>query len=370
MSKVLGIISCNYQFNKIHELNQNRPIAALPFGGRYAIVDFPLSNMVNAGITSVGIVMPSDYRPILDHIRSGKSWSLNRKSGGLFILPGMTVSLDGNNKFPIKDFRKNIDFLKREKAEYIVISGSNSVINIDLAEVIEEHQLNQADVTLIYKEQSKVNCDELACIVKLDDKGQVTDMVKSGTVDFDSCRIFTDQLIIGRELLLRLLTESYSGDELSLIDLVKNRTKELKVCSYEFNGYYASIFSKETYFKANMSLMEPAVVQQLFHGNNKIVTRTKDNPPTKYSQEANIKDSLVSSGCLINGQLEKSLLFRGVKVEKGARIKNSIIMHDCQIGQDVVLENVILDKSVVISPGIEIIGHKDSPTFIPKFKSL
>ena len=370
MSKLLGIICCNYKFNKLHELNQNRPTAAIPVGGRYAIIDFPLSNMVNAGVRSVGIIMPTDYRPILDHIRSGKSWGLNRKSGGLFILPGVTNWVYGNNKFSINDLRKNIDFLKSEYADYVILSGSNSIINIDYKEVLDSHIKSESDITLIYKKESRVNCDDQAMVLHMEEDGRVNDIVESGKVDFSECNIFTEQVIISRDLLLELLLDPVEEKEVSFIEIVKDKLDFLKIQGYGFKGFYASIYSKDSYFAANMAIMDPLVSRELFLGKNKIVTKTKDNPPTKYTSDAKITDALVSSGCIIAGEVEHSLIFRGVKVKKGAKIKNCIIMHECKIKSDAVLENVILDKSVKISKGVEIIGQKGSPTFIPKFKSL
>lgn len=370
MSKVLGIISCNYQFSKLYELNQNRPTAAIPVGGRYTIIDFSLSNLVNAGVKSVGIIMPVDYRPILDHIRSGKSWGLDRKSGGLFILPGENNWVYRNNKFSRRDLKNNVDFLNIEKVEYVILTSSNSIINIDFREVLDFHKENEADITLVYKRESREKYDGLAHILDVDSNGDVTDICKVAEVEARKCNAFTEQIIIRRDLLLELIFDPVEEDKVSLIEMIKDKTPYLKVKGYEFKGFYASVFSKESYYDVNMEIMKPEVTKELFLRKNKIVTKTRDNPPTKYTKEASVKGSLISSGCQISGTIENSLIFRGVKVSKGAIIRNSIVMHECEIGEDVVLENVILDKSVKISKGIEIVGNEASPTFIPKFKSL
>lgn len=370
MSKVLGIISCNYKFSKLYELNQNRPTAAIPVGGRYTIIDFPLSNLVNAGVKSVGIIMPMDYRPILDHIRSGKSWGLDRKAGGLFILPGENNWVYRNNKFSRRDLKNNIDFLNTEKVKYVILTSSNSIINIDFKEVLDFHKENESDITLVYKRELSEKCDGLAHVIDIDSNGDILDISKVSEVDVKECNAITEQIIIRRDLLLELIFDPVEEDKVSLIDIIKDKIGYLKIKGYEFKGFYASVFSKESYYDVNMKMMKPEVTDELFLRKNKIVTKNKDNPPTKYSKDSNVKGSLVSSGCQIAGSVENSLIFRGVKISKGVKIKNSIIMHECIIGENVVLENVILDKSVSISKGIEIIGSEASPTFIPKFKSL
>ena len=370
MKKVLGIIACNYQLDKLREMTQRRPIAATPFGGRYIMSDFVLSSMVNSGMTTVGFMAPYLYRPILEHLGSGKEWNLDRKVGGLFILPGTTNWIYSHNRFSLKDLAKNIDFLQKDKSEYVLLSGSNNIFNIDYKPVLDFHRNNEADVTLIYKELvPEQEEDDQAIILEVDSGSNVTSMKKALPQGGLPLKYFTDMILIGKQRLIDCIDKFNELEDKDLTNVIEEQLGICKVLGYPLEGYFGRIYSKESYYKQNMELMKGEVADELFMGDNRIITRIKDNPPTKFGHDAEVRESFISSGCLMNGDVERSIFCRGVHVAKGAKVRNSIIMHDCTIGANAVLENVILDKSVEISDGMVIKGDGSTPVFIQKTRN-
>ena len=365
MKKAIGIISSNHRTDYLQGIIKDRPIAAVPFAGRYRLLDFALSSMVNSGLRTVGIITPFRYRPILDHLGAGKEWSLDRKSGGMFILPGSNNGLQSkNNKFLLKDFLNNIEFLEMDTADYIVVTGCSSVFNIDFTSVLNEHENNQADITMVYKEISTKETEATYLTIEAD--GRVSALTEKWTNKNQQRESFVDIFIINRKLLLEILKGYEDIEYMDLMDVVEENLKVLNVHAYKFEGYLGRIFSIQSYFRCSMEMLNPLIRSELFMGVNRMHTKIKDNPPTKYASKVAVRDSLISSGCYIQGQVSSSILFRGVNVHPGATIKNCIIMQRCDIGKDAVLENVILDKHVKISNKVVLKGMDDSPMVITK----
>lgn len=370
MKKAIGIISCNYQLDKLREMTQHRPIAATPFGGRYIMSDFVLSSMVNSGIRTVGILAPYLYKPILEHIGSGKEWNLDRKVGGLFILPGTTNWIYSHNRFSLKDLAKNIDFLLRDTADYVILSGSSSIFNYNYKEALDYHKANQADVTLIYKElvPETEEDDQSICLETAAD-GRVTAFRRGLPEGNRSRKVFTDMILLSRQRLLDYVECYKDLEDKDLTTAIEEDLQRIKVAGCPMQGYFGRIYSKESYFRENMQLMKQEISDELFMGESRILTRIKDNPPTKFGYDAEVRDSFISSGCLLDGDISRSILCRGVRIAKGAKVSNSVIMHECRIGKDAVLENVILDKSVEIGEGAVVKGEDRIPVFIQKTRT-
>ncbi|UWG97124.1 glucose-1-phosphate adenylyltransferase subunit GlgD [Dehalobacter sp. DCM] len=370
MNNLIGLISCNYQLEQLSNMTKNRPIAAIPFGGRYNLLDFALSSMVNSGLKTVGIITPYFYRPILDNLGSGREWYLDRKAGGLFILPGSTYGIySRNNKFSLKDLEKNIDFLIRDRAEYVILSGCNAVFNIDFKPIFTSHQEKKADITLAYKElQPESEEDEQGVILNTDLYGNVIKL--ENLHDKERVKYFADVIVISKKLLIDIIHGHKGFEEIDLLNVINDNIKSLKVVSYPIHGYFGRIYSNRSYYERNMELLTPSIQEELFLSENKIRTRIKDNPPTKYSFKVTVNDSFISSGCQIDGKITQSFIFRGVKIEPGSSISNSIIMQECYIGKGVVLQNVILDKSVHVTEKTVVIGKSGLPVFIDKSRII
>ena len=365
MKKAIGIISSNHRTDYLQGIIKDRPIAAVPFAGRYRLLDFALSSMVNSGLRTVGIITPFRYRPILDHLGAGKEWSLDRKSGGMFILPGSNNGIQSrNNKFLLKDFLNNIEFLEMDTADYIVVTGCSSVFNIDFTSVLKAHEHNQADITLVYKEFTTKETE--GTYLKIEDDGRVSDLSDKWPNKNEERKSFIDIFVINRVLLLEILKGYEDVEYRDLMDVIEENLRVLNVYAHRFEGYLGRVVSIQSYYRCSMEMLNPLIRSELFMGTNRIRTKVKDNPPTKYASKVTVRDSLISSGCYIQGQVNSSILFRGVNVHPGATIKNCIIMQRCDIGKDAVLENVILDKHVKISDKVVLKGMDDSPMVITK----
>ncbi|MDF2904722.1 MAG: glgD [Herbinix sp.] len=369
MRDTMGIIYTGDSNVSLQELTLRRSVAALPFGGRYRIIDFTLSNMINSGIVNVGIITQNNYHSLMDHLDTGKQWDLDRKNGGLFILPPY-VSHDNKGWYrgEIEAFHSNMSYIRKSKQKYVILSGSSMVCNLTYQDAMDFHRANDADITVIYREMKKATKEVLSkhTIIQTDENNRVIDIeVKPAHPSSD--KLSMEMYIIEKRLFEYLIEECEAR---GLFDfnkdvLVRNLDK-LKIYGYSYDGYLANIDSIQSYFKHNLELFNPENFYELFHRNGKIYTKVRDEVPAKYGVNAKAENSLVADGCIINGHVENCVLFRGVKVAEGAVVKNSVILQDAEIQDRVVLENVILDKDVIIRKGKHLVGQECYPVVIRK----
>lgn len=366
MKSAIAMISTNYTIPAMKELTRERPIAAVPFGGRYRILDFALSNIVNCGVRTVGLLTSSLYRPILDHLGAGKEWNLDRKKDGMFILPGSIYGFRALGcRFMLRDFIKNTEYLVKEAVDHIIITDSSHVANMDFDAILRGHVDSSADITLIakyYKDPPGETDDSF--FLQLDAAGAVKSM--GPRYPGERILLFTDSFIIRRAVLLHLIESYRAAEFLDLRDIIAENLHILTVRPFFFDGYLGRIHSVQSYFDANMDLLKPQIYQELFLGRNPIHTKIKDNPPTRYFKGASARNAIVSSGCQIAGQVENSVIFREVTVRKDAFIKNCIIMNRSEIGAQARLENIIADKFVQVGQEIIVKGQKHEPIVFPK----
>lgn len=369
MSNVLGLIFANMHELTVTDLTKNRAMASIPFGGRYRLIDFPLSNCVNSGITNVGVVTKSNYQSLLDHIGSGDEWDLSRKTGGLHFLPPYSNNYTNSGLYRgrLEALSGVKNFIKNAHAEYVLLSDCDCVANVDYKKVVDYHEEKGADITVVYgknvftPEQTKTRT-----ILKLNDKGEVYDVVIRPEMagEFDaSMNIF----VMSKDFLMKIINESESRNLYSFeIDILQHRLKELKVCGYRFDGYYSQIDSIQSYYQANMEIMKREVRSELFNFTDPIYTKVRDEAPAKYGLDASVKSSLIADGCIIEGTVENSVLFRGVKVGKGAVVKNCILMQDTEVGDKCELNYVVADKNVKVGNYRSLCGTIDYPIFVNK----
>ncbi|MGI6120263.1 MAG: glucose-1-phosphate adenylyltransferase subunit GlgD [Desulfosporosinus sp.] len=366
MPNAIGIIYANSASDNLQGLALKRPIAAVPFGGRYRILDFALSSMVNSGIRTIGVVTSHHYRSLLDHLGAGKAWFLDRKNGGLFILPGEIHGLSGNSHmFYVKDLHNNIDYLQKEFAENVIISSGDQIYNINFTNVLEFHNRKQADVTLIYKE-----CDNLRDpidkkILEMDQDHKVS-KIKNQKV-FERAKnnpYFVNILIIKRKILLNIV-EKYSG-YVDIIDIFASNLEILKIYGFPTRTLIGMIRTLKDYYDRSMELLDQKVREKLLLGADQIHTKIKDNPPTQYNSHAKVSNSLIASGCSIAGEVVNSIIFRGVILEQGCQIRNSIILPKCHIHAHAQTDYTILDKSVRVNGGNVIKGSLNNPLVVLK----
>jgi len=365
---LMGIINLNEPEEYLGNLTRERPMAAVPFAGRYRLIDFTLSNMVNSGITNVGIFVQHNYRSLMDHLRSGKEWDLARKRDGLFILP------PAYSRFPMKmhrgdahNFYANLDYIIKSPPKNVLITGVNMITNLDYREAFAFHQRIGADITILYAEMENLGQERIPLrTLTINEAGRITKIV-----DYDgkegSHKISLSMFIMEKKMLIELIKNciSQGDDDFARHCIIKN-CERLKIYGYCHQGYVAPIVSLQSYFRHTMSLLNPEIWKELFFKSGLIYTKVKDEPPSKYTDQAEVVNSLVATGCHIEGKVENSILFRNVKVHKGAAIKNSIIMQQGEIGSKACLENIICDKDVHITAHKHLKGEENYPLVIKK----
>lgn len=368
MLDYMGIIDLCDREDNIKELTYHRPIATIPIAGRYRMIDFTLSNLVNAGIQNISIFTQHKYRSLLDHLGTGKAWDLDRKNDGLFIMtPVINLYNMGIRRGDIENFKNHIDYIHLSKQSNVIVTGSSMVCNLNYENVIKHHNETGADITIVYKRASNCTEDFQYCnALTIAEDGRITG-VSLNLGKENECNISMDILILKKSLFLDIVNTCVSrGDCDYFKQAVHNNLDKLKVYGYKFEGYLACVNSIHSYYKTNMQLLDLNTSKELFFRNGLIYTKVKDEPPTKYAENAKVTNSLVANGCIIDGQVENSIIFRSVRIRKGAEVKNCIIMQNCLIEENVLLKNVILDKSVKITQDKQLKGDESYPIVIEK----
>lgn len=370
----MGIINLSENEEKMQDLTTNRPIAAIPFGGRYRIVDFTVSNMVNSGIQKVAIFTKHKFRSLQDHLGPGKYWSLDRKRDGLYMLHPMVDYTAATRRYgDIEHFKDNLGFIRNSKQEYVLITRSYMVTNMDYQDAFEFHVSSGADVTMISKKVTNgrsaseyIGLDAL----DLDEAG----FVKGVGVNFGSREIFNlsmEMYIMKRDLLVDIIQESYQSGSIDFLkQAVFNYMKKLKVNTFAVDAPVHCVNSITNFYKANMDLLDREAYKKLFEGSGPIFTKIKDEPSTFYTETSSVNHSIIANGCIIEGTVENSILFRGVHVKKGAIIRNSIIMQDSVVGETSQVNYVIADKNVVIGERKMLMGDGGVPFVIRKNQEI
>ena len=365
MKTVVGIINLQESNALLRELAATRAVEALPFAGRYRVVDFSLSNMINSGVNSVGLMLPDYSRAVLDHIRSGKDWDLARRRDGLTYLPAALPGTD-SRKGDLKDIYANLDFAELSDKKYVLFVNASFVYNIDFQKVLDFHKSNDSDITMIYNvlDEDKAG----SCVtIETSTNGVVTDLAESNGAKKGQKSVMSAYLMPVPTFAYIVRSTYERGGQDFLLDGIIRHAGEHKISAYEHKGYVARINSTAEYYKANRDCLKPEVWEELFmQKDNPISTKVKDAVPVQYKEAAQVKNSLVANGCVIHGRVENSILFRGVTVGKGAVIKDSILMQRCEIQDGARVENVIADKNVIITKNRWIKGSENFPFIVTK----
>lgn len=365
MNSVMGLINLYEDESLIPKLTENRPLAAVSFAGRYRLIDFALSNLVNAGAQNVGILFRDKARALMDHLRSGKEWDLARKRDGLFVLPQTTKGeSDWMDDAPA--LACHIDYLKKSRQEYVIMSGTSMVFTMDYTPFIEAHKASGADVTILYRQEDDDFDFTRATVMAVKDNGEVTDLAVNPAHRFSNS-VAMGVYIMRREFLIDLVRDVLAhGGRNILRDGLVRYLNEYKVYGYRYDGYVARIDTTLKYYQHNMDMVKEENWSALFGQAQKVLTKIKDEAPVKYKEQAKVRRSIVANGCIINGEVENSVLFRGVKVEAGAVVRNCVLMQRCVVKAGAVLENVICDKYGTITEGRYLKGETNYPLLVEK----
>ncbi|WP_368505569.1 glucose-1-phosphate adenylyltransferase subunit GlgD [Alkalihalophilus sp. As8PL] len=368
MNRLMGVINLDAEQDLLGELTYFRCGAAVPFGGRYRLIDFVLSNMVNANMSEIAVFTRRKYRSLMDHLGNGKAWDLDHVKGGLFILPPDWNDPTDISKGELQHYHNNRDFFARGHADHVLITGSQHVSRIDFEEVFNHHLHTKADVTVVYQHNPSILSDNrFSKKLVIDEKGHATALSN----DSDNPNHYMNTYVIKKDLLLDLVDSCISrGKSFLFEEGIMTNADRLHITSYSYNGYLAVIDSLPSYYQESMKLLSDQHFAQLFLSEKPLLTKIKNEPPTVYKKGSKVRNSLLANGCVIEGEVTNSILFRGVKVESGAIIENSIIMQRCIVEKGTVLRNVILDKDITLTSNKTLIGAYTQPYVVAKRKVI
>jgi len=365
LKQVVGIINLQEGNSLIRELAATRAVEALPFAGRYRLVDFAISNMVNSGISAVGLVLPDFSRAVLDHIRSGKDWDLARRRDGLTYLPAALPDND-SRKGDLKDIYANLDFAELSGRQYVLLTNASYIYNIDFENVLDFHKKSSADITMVYT-KAKVDREGKSVVIETSTNGIVTDLAEVPSIKEGQKDVMGAYLMPVPTFAYLVRSTYERGGQDFLLDALIRHAGEFKISAYKHEGYVAHINSTMEYYEANRDCLKPEVWEELFMNNDRpIFTKVKDEVPVQYKETANVKNSLIANGCEILGTVENSIIFRGVIVGKGAVVKDSILMQRCDVQEGARVENVICDKNVIITKNRWLKGAENYPYIVTK----
>jgi glucose-1-phosphate adenylyltransferase len=364
MASTVGVIFTSINDGNVPELTKVRSKGSIPYGGRYRLVDFTLSNMVNSGITTVGMITKNNYQSLMDHLGSGKEWDLARKEGGLILLPPYSDESEILYKNRLEALKGASAFLKKCKEDFVVVADSDAIYKIDFRKVIEKHIANNADLTMLYHEH---DAGEIASYLLFDtDKSdKITSIgvnVHAKGVKKHYINVFVARTSYLMSLIQAAVEHGYSSFS---NDVIAPAVKNDRVFGYKLDGYYMGIDSLHSYYKANMDLLDKNIRKEVF-GDRDVYTKVNDAPPAKFTETAKVTNSLVHDGCYIEGTVENCILFRGVKVGKGTVLKNCIIMSENVIGENCNLSYLVSDKDNTIGDNLTLAGCEKQPYFISK----
>ena len=366
-SKVLGIVFSDMHDDKMGDLTMVRTMGSVPYGGRYRLVDFALSNLVNAGVRDVGMITKSNYHSLMDHVGSGREWDLARKIGGLTILPPYATkgSAAGQNRGNLESLAGIHGYIASSKAKYVILCDCDIVASIDYRAMLAAHEEKGASITLLCGRYDVAPHHGEDLVLTIGEDSFLRDAVQSTEARGEQ-DVYMNAAIFDRELLLRLVADGVSHGKYTMEEVIRDQAKTHTILCYKQEGWFYHMHSLTEYFVANMALLDAKVREELFRPERPILTKIRDEAPAKYGLSSSVKNSLIADGCIIEGTVENSIIFRGVKIGQGAVVKNSIVMQGAVVDDKAELDYVILDKDVLIKEGRRLAGYLTYPLYVPK----
>lgn len=371
MGNVLGLVFANMHDTTLGDMTKNRTMGSVMFGGRYRLIDFPLSNMVNSGISEVGVITKSNYQSLLDHLGSAREWDLARKKGGLYILPPFGNVESTLYRGRIEALYGAMSFIKHSRAKYVILSDCDVVTNIDYKPIVAAHIESGADITAV-AHTGVYSSDDIktSTVFNVDADKNVTSVLINPDIS-GTCTTSLNVFVMSMDFLIETVNDAMARGNVSFErNILQEKCRELKIKIYEYDNYFSKLNSSESYFKSNMALLEPENARKLFVPKRSIYTKVSDNAPVKYDLDSKVSNSLIADGCIIEGEVENSVLFRGVKVGKGAKVKNCILMQGTVVGDNAELNYLITDKNVSICENHILTSSPQYPMYVGKGASV
>lgn len=365
INNCLGIVFPNVHDDLMFEMTEHRSMGSVPFASRYRFIDFTLSMLINSGITKVGVLARANYRSLMDHLGSGKAWDLDRKNGGLFILPPYAYG-EGTYTGHIDALNNAMSFIRHSVQEYVVLCDCDVITNFDLEEMIDNHITSGADVTIAYKYGKLPNEARSISVFKLDGD-KVTDILIGGKSN-EICNHSLHIMVMKREKLIEMVEEATAHSQNSIgRDILQAHLGELDIRGYKVEDFAEIIDGPDAYFRVSKEILANKESREsLFAPERPIYTKTRDDMPTKYGLDSAVSGSLIGDGCIIEGTVKNSVIFRGVHIGKNAVVENCIIMQDSTVLEGAEIRNVTLDKDVTVSANVTLCGAPGYPMYIRK----
>lgn len=355
--RAIGVILAGGNSRQMRELSNKRAIAAMPMAGSYRTIDFALSNMTNSHIGRVAVITQYNARSLNEHLSSSKWWDFGRKQGGLFVFnPTITSEQSVWYRGTADALYQNMDFLRNSHEPYVVIASGDGVYKLDYNKVLEYHIEKKADITVVVKDIDNVEDARRFGVVSLAEDRRIIEFEEK-PVETQISTVSTGIYVIRRRLLIELLQKAYEEDRYDFVKDILIRYKNIKrIYGYKLETYWNNVATVESYYKTNMDFLNRDVRNFFFKQYSDIYTKVDDLAPAKYNPGADVKNSLVASGCIINGRVRDSVIFKKVYIGNNCTIKNCIILNDVHIGDNTHLENCIVESRDTIRPNTEYIG--------------
>ena len=375
-AEALGIIFPNSYDSLVPELVTERLMASIPFASRYRMCDFMISSMVHCGIDNISILVRKNYHSLMDHLGSGREWDLTRKNGGLNIVPPYAQKQVKVYEGRIEALESIRGYLKKQTEKYVIMTDSNIAVNFDFNDLLHAHIESGADATVVYRKQEipkpliKQSTEALDLYYALGVNGDHVSKIYINPTEKGEMNFCLNIYVVERELLIRMIDDAFVHGYTSFVrDILERQIEHLDVRGYCYDGYVAEIHDMKSYFEENMKLLEEENLNALFSG-NQIYTKIRDDNPTRYINGSKAKNVMVADGCVIEGEVENSILFRGVHIGKGAKDKNCVLMQDTVVEDNASVEYVITDKDVTITEGKSLTGNDSFQVFVAKGQTV
>ena len=376
-ANALGILFPNSYDSTVPELVSERLMASIPFAARYRLADFLLSSMVNCGIDNISIIVRENYHSLMDHLGSGRPWDLVRKHGGLNLVPPYSEKTVKVYNGRVEGIASILNYLSRQKEQYVVIADTNIAVNFDFNALIGAHIESGADVTVVYREEKipdewlKSDPITTSMYYTLDVDNKKVTRIRVNSQDEGVQNLSMNIYVLDRELLIDLIRTAFvRGHVYFERDILAHNLDKLNVQAYRYTGYCARITGMKSYFDENMKMLDDTNVDSLFYAGSTIYTKVRDDNPARYLNGAKVKNTMAADGCVIEGEVENSILFRGVKIKKGAKVKNCVLMQDTVVESGANIEYLVTDKNVIISGAQEMKGTDSFPVYVAKGKTV
>ena len=368
MKNCLGIINLDENESRMGELVRYRTLSSIPLSARYRVIDFILSNMANSGIESIGIFTENKSRSLINHLSNGRPWDLHRKRNGLRVF---NFGDHHPNIDDVHNFEENIEFIEQSRKEYVLISPSYMICNIDFNDALRYHLKSKNDVTIIYKDEHRADRSFFECeILNINDDNRVVS-IGENIGRYKKAKINMEMYIMKTELFINIIHECIrSGIHKKIKKYIASNLEKLKVGAFEFNGYLSCVNSIKSYFDTNLDILNQNINKELFYNNKPIYTKSHDEPPTLYTNISLVSNSIVANGSHIDGEIKNCIIGRHVTIEKGAKIENCIIMQNSTIKSNVILNNVIADKGTLVNNNKVVKGTDEYPVTLQKRRRI